>query len=461
MPNTRLGWIAEIPTFQNFNHVLQALDRAKLSYAENDIYPWQDLIAYTAGARVERGGKTFYCKTPHNDSVGSNPQDPLLDTSNSYWVNSTVFSSQVDAFTNLDAKSGVLIDRLLPRSSKNLWEGSDLTINNLNSLVALTSVSATDDNLVFGNVGGKIVVINVGNAPIADGRDISIGAANKSYELYHEGHRPTQAEVSGTIPTEPADGKLYARRSSNWVEVSSTTVSTAPPPPVKGNGQGWYNLDDGQFYVDIDDGDSSQWVVGNPPTLPELKAQNVQYDNTASGLSGTSTQATIDELAAKASALESSIGSLETNKINTPPEVVSASQSWGGVPYTDPDALGGNPSATIYPDGTIRGRTDNGTYTKFPDGRVECRSSAPYQTTSGDAKGALFRSGRLGMYFPVRISTSERSIFVTTEEYGSDPIIGFQLSGSGSDHTVQYFYLYGTSLSATGTPHMFATGKVS
>ena len=293
----QLGWLAEIPTFQNFNHVLNALDRAKLSYAENDIYYWQDNIGYTAGARVNRGEKTYYCKTPHN-SDGSNPQDPELDTTNSYWVNSSVFSSQVDAFTNLDAKSGLLIDRLLPRDQKNKWTGSDLTINNINSIIALTATGASDDNLLFGNVGGKMVIVNVGNTPLADDRDIAIGAANKSYEVYHEGHKPTQAEVEGTIPTEPQDGKLYARRSGNWVEVTSTTVSTSPPPPVKGNGQGWYNLDDGQYYIDIDDGSSSQWVIANPPLLPELHAANVEYaDN--HGLGATEVQGAIDELASR------------------------------------------------------------------------------------------------------------------------------------------------------------------
>ncbi len=298
----QLGWIAEIPTFQNFNHVLQALDRAKLSYAENDIYAWQDLIAYTAGARVERGDKTFYCITPHNDNTGSNPQDPLLDTTNNYWVNGTVFSGVVDAFTNLEAADGVLIDQVNPKSDKNKWEGNDLTIKALNSLIAMTSSNASNDNLLFGNVGGKMVVVNVGSTSAPDGRTITAGAGT-SYELYHEGHRPTQAEVEGTIPTEPQDGKLYARRSGNWAEVTTTTVGISPPPPVKGNGQGWYNLDDGQYYIDIDDGDSTQWVIANPPLLPELLAGNVKYTDTH-GLGATTTQNAIDAIVLRLIALE-------------------------------------------------------------------------------------------------------------------------------------------------------------
>lgn len=266
----QLGWVAEIPTFQNFNYVLQALDRAKLSYAEKDIHLWQDNIAYASGARVERGDKTFYCITAHNDAAGSNPQDPLLDTTNSYWVNSTVFSSQPNAFTNLDVKDGVLIDRLQPRASSTKWNGNDLTINNLNSIIGLTNDSPTEDNFLFGNVGGKIVVVNIGNSKVADDRSIAVSAANKSYEVYHEGNKPTQSEVSGTIPDSPANGKLYARQSGNWVEVTSTTVSSTPPAAAVGAGRGWYNLEDGQFYIDVFDGDTSQWVPANPPIVPDL-----------------------------------------------------------------------------------------------------------------------------------------------------------------------------------------------
>lgn len=43
-----------------------------------------------------------------------------------------------------------------------------------------------------------------------------------------------------------------------------------------------------------------------------------------------------------------------------------------GVDYDDPDAIGANPVAKIYPDGTIVGSTDNGEYVKYPNGELEC-----------------------------------------------------------------------------------------
>jgi len=54
-------------------------------------------------------------------------------------------------------------------------------------------------------------------------------------------------------------------------------------------------------------------------------------------------------------------------------EVVTAGQDWAGVAYVDPDAVGANPTAKIYPDGSIVGITDNGSYTKWANGDLECK----------------------------------------------------------------------------------------
>lgn len=260
-----LGWIAEIPTFQNFNYVLSNLDKAKLSYAEKDIHLWNSQIEYVPGARVERADKTYYCITANTD------EDPELDVTNSYWVNGLVFSSVPNSFSMLEAKEGLKLDQLKPRSSASTWEGNDITINNLNSVIALRNTGATD-NLLVGNINGKLTVVNVENTTSPDGRSMTQGVANKSYEVFHEGHKPTQAEVAGTIPEAPTTGKSYARvgSSNSWVGVTTTTVQTAPPPPVLGAGQGWYNLDDGRFYIDINDGSSSQWVPASPPVVADL-----------------------------------------------------------------------------------------------------------------------------------------------------------------------------------------------
>jgi len=54
----------------------------------------------------------------------------------------------------------------------------------------------------------------------------------------------------------------------------------------------------------------------------------------------------------------------DTNKLLT------QSSSSEGIAYIDPDAIGANPQATIYFDGTIVGSTDNGSYVKYANGEI-------------------------------------------------------------------------------------------
>lgn len=52
------------------------------------------------------------------------------------------------------------------------------------------------------------------------------------------------------------------------------------------------------------------------------------------------------------------------------PEVFTEGQDWDGIAYIDPDAIGANPVAKIYPDGSIVGQTDNGEYLKLANGKM-------------------------------------------------------------------------------------------
>ena len=56
-------------------------------------------------------------------------------------------------------------------------------------------------------------------------------------------------------------------------------------------------------------------------------------------------------------------------------EVSADSYAWAndGIDYVDEDAIGSNPVAKLYPDGTIVGSTGNGSYTKYPNGELEAR----------------------------------------------------------------------------------------
>ncbi len=216
------GWVAEIPTYQNFNFVLNAIDANILAYAEKDAYPWQDDIAYQSGAKVIDENKTYHCIRAHNASK-TTPQKPSLDTTNSYWTYGAVFSSQDSAYDSLKPKEGVKIDRVSARATTNLWESNDLTIFNKSAIIALNVEGTTYDNLVFGNVQGKLVVKNVANKLDPDSVNL-----NTSWEIYHAGNKPTQADVDGTIPDAPANGKTYGRNNNNWTEVGGSYVKGRP-----------------------------------------------------------------------------------------------------------------------------------------------------------------------------------------------------------------------------------------
>jgi hypothetical protein len=93
---------------------------------------------------------------------------------------------------------------------------------------------------------------------------------------------------------------------------------------------------------------------------------------------------------------------VDLTRVLTTSVVQTEGQNWAGVTYTDPDAVGANPTAKIYPDGTVVGSTDNGDYIKYPNGRLVCSKSesiASLPITTGNIGG--FRSSELTFTFPV------------------------------------------------------------
>ncbi|NQY22837.1 MAG: hypothetical protein HRT41_02305 [Campylobacteraceae bacterium] len=87
--------------------------------------------------------------------------------------------------------------------------------------------------------------------------------------------------------------------------------------------------------------------------------------------------AEVDDDAVNKLQMEQAISNTNSDFVVLTPEVIANSQSWDGVVYIDPDAIGANPVAKIYPDGTIVGSTDNGKYIKYPNGKMECQRLIP------------------------------------------------------------------------------------
>lgn len=260
------GWVSEIPTFQNFNFVLQNYDKNLLALAERGIFDWQSNIDYEVGAKVLVAGQKYVCITDNTN------QNPTTDTVGNYWVLGETWG------TGTINKGGMVLYDLEQKNS-NKWTANDLTVvSNDSALISLQNRN-WNSNVLLGNINGYLAVVRTNNAYTPDGRDITPSAGNAHY-VYHEGHPPIQSEVAGTIPANPVDGIMYGRRDGNWIQVSSTTIAEHPPQPVNGNGAGWYNLQDGNLYLDIDDGDSSQWVPANPIPLPESDTPHFTGDMT-------------------------------------------------------------------------------------------------------------------------------------------------------------------------------------
>lgn len=291
--NYKQGWLSEIPTFEEFNFVLSALNKNILALAEKGGWVWQADINYKAGACViTSAGLIAHCK------AGNINQDPALDIVGSYWVSGVLYGAA--APNTLTIKDGVLVKDVNPRATTT-WGGNDVTVSNDNALIALNTSGVATSNVLLGNVSGKLVAIDVGTTAIPDGRSIALADPNV-HLIYHQGNKPTQSDVSGTIPDAASNGKLYARKNASWVEVTTTVVSSTPPTSI-GSGTGWFNLDDGQFYIDINDGDSSQWVLANPSVIPSIPAINITV-SPVGGIVDTELQAALAALDARITLLE-------------------------------------------------------------------------------------------------------------------------------------------------------------
>ena len=282
----QLGWISEIPTYQNFNFVLGSLDGNIKANAEKGNWDYEATITYQPGAsvRTAAAGIVYYC---HAVTTGN---EPTADTNNNYWSTTPIYGV---APTSSTAKRGFELNSV----SKTIttWEGQDVTVANAIPLIAFETSSVSEDNWLLGNLAGDMVVVDAGTVASPDSRNIAANA----YKIFHEGHLPLVSEVVDAVEEAPVDGKSYARTNSAWTEVTSTKVQAQPAPTIAGAGQGWYNLDDGQLYIDVNDGNSSQWVPANPPQIPISSAIGVAYDDSVSGI-GTNVQTALDTIAQQA-----------------------------------------------------------------------------------------------------------------------------------------------------------------
>jgi len=78
--------------------------------------------------------------------------------------------------------------------------------------------------------------------------------------------------------------------------------------------------------------------------------------------------------------------------------------NYDGVDYTDALAVGANPTAKLFYDGTIIGSTDNGDYTRHTNGDLICRQTSTTLSTTSNAGGNIFFSPANSFTFPVEFA---------------------------------------------------------
>ena len=117
--------------------------------------------------------------------------------------------------------------------------------------------------------------------------------------------------------------------------------------------------------------------------------------------------------------------------LRVPKTGVQDTEDWDGTSYTDGDAIGANPTAKIYPNGTVVGSTDNGNYVKFPDGTLlqygDITSSAtvfltaPFSATFINIERAV----SLAIYGSTSTSTAtEKTTTMTTTSFNYAVVTG-------------------------------------
>ena len=134
-----------------------------------------------------------------------------------------------EGLSNALASRGVHIKNVNERSGEVIWDGSDMTLDNQSPILQLTSSNAGAKNWLVSNISGFLTAIDIGTAVNPDGRSLALSEAT-SHKIYHEGNKPVQSDVSGTIPDANSDGFAYARRNAVWqvvpyVKASSTEIN--------------------------------------------------------------------------------------------------------------------------------------------------------------------------------------------------------------------------------------------
>lgn len=178
----QLGWIAEIPTFQNFNFVLNTFSSNQRVLAEQSYFDWEVGIDYMAGAKVVEAGVYWQALTDITGGTG-----PALDILGNSWTTGTSFGTENS--NTLERPHGVRIDKVNTGNPTD-WYGNCLSLIGEAPMIGFSGNNVAQKNWLLGIVAGEMVVVDTELVALPDNRDISLSDANV-YRIYHEGFEPS------------------------------------------------------------------------------------------------------------------------------------------------------------------------------------------------------------------------------------------------------------------------------
>jgi len=210
-----LGWVSEIPTYQNFNYLLNSMQANTLHLAESGAFDWQNNITYEVGARVSDGSSDYFCV-----ALNTNEQ-PTLDTLGNFWSTAPTYGLG----TPLANASllGLTLDDVSSTRTLN-WDGSAMMIRD-NRPMILFATNSVDSNYLLGNHQGFLTAIDVGNSVSPDGRDVDFADAGV-YKVFHEGNPPTISQVPNGVE-EVGSAGIWGRTIGGWVELVSNEIASS------------------------------------------------------------------------------------------------------------------------------------------------------------------------------------------------------------------------------------------
>ena len=135
------GWVEEIPTFQDFNWVMNRQDTAIAHITQHGVSVWDSSTEYQTNSGVVMGsdGNIYACKTTNTNN------DPVADTSETNWIcvlvtsrkaKPTLTVTPTSSWANVSAALTAVVDGGMLHINGNLTGGTTTNDTTIGSLPA-------------------------------------------------------------------------------------------------------------------------------------------------------------------------------------------------------------------------------------------------------------------------------------------------------------------------------------